>query len=258
MKTTQLKFWSICYLLAFMLFTGTIFAQSASNLTGVFEGTRMQYDSNKENIVKEFTYKFELVQTNNVVQGTSTIISEEGNYAEVGIRGIVIKDKFYFEEYKVLDQITAAGMQWCYKSGVLNIGESKGEITLSGATPSYMINYGIACTGGVSKLSAPKADEKEETLKSIEQEDLELKLNLKVFPNPSTDNANLSFEIKEDASIKIEILNLSGQSVLNTSTDHMSKGTYHKNFDISEFSNGMYIFNIQINDKTYTKEIVKY
>lgn len=258
MKTSFLKFFAISYIVIFMFITGTVFAQSATNITGVFEGARMQYNASHTAVVKEFTYKFELVQHKNVVQGTTTIISDAGNYAEVGIRGIVLKDKFYFEEYRMLDQIKAQGMQWCYKSGVLNISEMNGEIVLSGATPSYMVNYGIACTGGVTKVAAYKENNENINSKASTFTAKELNLNLNIFPNPSTESANLSIELEEETKIEVKILDLSGKTVLTSQTKTAAKGKYQESFNISKFSNGMYIFNININGKVYSKEIVKY
>lgn len=255
MKKNNLKIWSVAYLMFFVLFTGTIFAQSV-NLTGTFEGLRSQYDRSHKNFTQEFQYKFELTQEGDIVRGTSTIISDEGNYAEVGIRGVVKNNQFYFEEYNMQDQIKSENMVWCYKSGVLNISENKNEIILSGETPSYMVNYGFECTGGFTKLAAFKDSKNDEiSLKSsLENNDFELNL----FPNPTTEKINFSFTTEETKSISFEVFDLTGKSVFKSDKRKIYKGNFTEYIKIDEMglSAGMYIFNLKLNDKTYSKEFV--
>ncbi|MGB0885306.1 MAG: T9SS type A sorting domain-containing protein [Chitinophagales bacterium] len=255
MKLKTIRIYSIIYLAVFMLFTGTLFAQNALNISGEFEGTRAQFDYSGKRITKEFTYNYTLKQKGNVVEGISTIISEEGNYAEVGIRGVVIKDKFYFEEYKMLDQIKAPSMAWCYKSGVLNISTQENEIKLSGATPSYMVNYGYACTGGFTEMSAFYNQEPISKKSAIRAEE---NIELNLFPVPAKDYTSLRFNVKQNEKVSIEILDLSGKVVSPSETKEILNGKFYERFDVSNFTPGLYIFNVKIGDKIFTKEFLKY
>lgn len=254
MEKNNLKIWSIAYLVFFMLFTGSIFSQSV-NLTGTFEGLRSQFDQSHKNFTKEFQYKFELIQKGDIVKGISTIISEDGNYAEVGIRGIVRNNKFYFEEYRMLDQISAENMTWCYKSGVLNIAEKESEIILSGETPSYMVNYGYACTGGFTKLSAVKESTDKVSLKN---ETMEEAFQMSLFPNPTTDYLNISFNALDAKNSSFEVFDLTGKRVYNSNKKQISKGNHTESINIEKLglSAGMYIFNLKLDDKTYSQEFI--
>lgn len=256
MKTNILNLSAAAYLSFFVLFTGTLFAQSASNLTGIFEGTRSQFDETHQKIAKEFSYKYELTQRENVVQGISTIIGEDGNYAEVGIRGIVIKNKFYFEEYKMLDQIKGENTQWCYKSGVLNISEKGNQVQLSGETPSYMVDYGFACSGGITKLSATKPEKEENSINKNEMNVSNLEIDF--YPNPTTDFAKIKLYAEKDSKIKLEVFDLTGKAAIVAIEKNISKGEFRQSIDVSKFVKGMYIFKVTLNNEVHTQEFLKY
>ncbi len=253
MKNKNLKLGSIAYLLFFMFFTGTIFAQNAYNLTGTFEGLRSQFDKSHKRFTKEFQYSYELVQKGSKVEGISTIISEEGNYAEVGIRGVVIKDKFYFEEFSMLDQIKAKGMVWCYKSGVLHIEQKDNQIILSGETPSYMVNYGYACSGGYTKIYSTTENTDVVSKKDLDVVDFQINL----YPNPTTEYATLSFNIEDKSSVKIEILDLSGKIVFKNVKRNVEKGNFSENISLKDYTPGLYIVKIKTNNKVFSKEVLK-
>lgn len=254
MKNIDLKLGAFVYLMVFLLFTGTLFAQKAINISGTFEGLRSQLDNSQKKITKEFQYKFELTQTNDVVEGISTIISDEGNYAEVRIRGVVVGDKFYFEEYRIIDEIILENFTWCYKTGVLKIENKNNEITLSGMTPSYMVNYGLACSGGYTKISK-FIENSDYSAKNdnVEQNNFEISL----FPNPTIENINFSIDLEEETKVSIEILDISGKIVQKAITRKISKGKFTDKINVSNFAPGIYIFKLTIENNIYSKEFIK-
>lgn len=250
----KLKIYTFIYTLFLVAFVSSVFAQSAFDLSGVFEGKRSQYDADHTSFVREFTYKFELKQKGNIVTGISTIINDEGNYAEVGLRGIVIDDLFYFEEFEMLDQIKAANSNWCYKSGVLSISSEKNEIILSGETPSYMVDYGIACTGGFTMLSAREELLDEQLLikkNSIENAESILKTN--IYPNPSSDYIMINISFEENTTFHIEVYDLSGKVMYKT----QSKTNHSQKVDISQWTNGLYILKVSNNNNNYSEAFIK-
>ena len=68
---------------------------------------------------------------------------------------------------------------------------------------------------------------------------------------------HLGMWIKIDSLLSIEILDLSGKSVMISRTKRISKSQFEETFDISKFTPGMYIFKITIGDEVYTKELLK-
>lgn len=257
MKNNNLKKWSIAYMIFFVLFTSTIFAQNAFNITGTFEGLRSQLNSNHTAFAAEFQYKYDLVQKGDAVEGVSTIIGVDGNYAEVQVKGVVVKDKFYFEEYRVLDQIQADNMAWCYKFGVLDISKVDGEIILSGYTPSAVINYNRSCTGGYTKISA--LDEDTDKRVSSKKGGIVSQDNFafNIYPNPALDNTSYSFELTEDSKFKVSIMDMTGRFVMKPVVKKASKGIYTEKLDLSGYTAGMYVVKIQIGNKVYSKELLK-
>jgi len=257
MKNLDFKIGAFAYLLFFALFTGTMFAQSISthniNITGTFEGLRSQFDKSHKKYSQVFQYKYDLVQTGNKVEGVSIIISEKGNYAEVGIRGVVIANKFYFEEYNMIDEIKPENNVWCYKSGVLNIEKNGNEIILSGETPSFMVNYGFACTGGFTKLSAIVENNDEVSFKNYDDSNFLLQL----YPNPTVDKISFSFSTEESTNITVEVFDISGRVILKPITRRIGEGQFSDFLNLEKYPPGIYIFKIRIGKDVYSKEFIK-
>lgn len=92
--TNSPRFKLLSLLLA--LFYSSVTAQSINNLEGTFEGTHLEYSEDGSNDTLNYFYKLELSQEDNQVVGQSFIYNEEGYYAVVKLRGVLIDDQFYF------------------------------------------------------------------------------------------------------------------------------------------------------------------
>ncbi len=75
--------------------------------------------------------------------------------------------------------------------------------------------------------------------------------NLSIYPNPSTNVVNLSFNIPDNNAVKLDIYNTLGQSVYSTSYNN-SIGNKQLSIDISNFTAGKYI--VRINGNNYSLE----
>jgi len=75
--------------------------------------------------------------------------------------------------------------------------------------------------------------------------------NLSVFPNPTTNLINLSFNIPDNNLIKVDVFNSLGQSVYSTSYENIV-GKQNLSLDVSNYTSGKYI--VRINSKTYSFE----
>ena len=71
---------------------------------------------------------------------------------------------------------------------------------------------------------------------------------LNVYPNPSRDVFNVSFEIKQVEDLKLEIVNILSEKILEEKLNGFN-GKYLKSFDLSNQSNGIYFL------KIYTSEL---
>lgn len=251
MKKIQIL--SFAYFLFFVLFTSVLFAQSTYQLNGSFDGLRKQYDPYHNYFMQEFQYQLDLKQSGNAVTGTSTIYSENGDYAEVKIRGMVVGDKFYFEEYEIIDEMKNPLSVWCYKSGELKIVSKDNKLYLLGDTKSYTSDYGSPCTGGYTEIFKPL--EKNESA-SKEEVDKEM-IQVEAFPNPTSDYVQVSFDLKDNSKASLELYNMSGTRVLKLFNGSLEKGKQSQRIDLSTLSNGLYVLKLSIKDQVYSKQIIK-
>jgi hypothetical protein len=256
MKRIQL--FTLGYFLFFVLFTSLVFAQSTSDLSGSFEGLRKQYDSSHKYFSQEFQYKYDLIQEGNQVSGVSTIYNENGDYADVKIRGMVVGNKFYFEEYEIIDEIKLPQSVWCFKTGELDIFYKNGETYLSGETKSFMSNYGAPCSGGFTEISRV-GDKQAPCFGDCEKEasakNLDIAINL--YPNPTANFADITFEVIKKGKVSLEVYDLSGRLIVVALNEVMEKGTHVKNINLEKESTGLFIVKLTIGNQVYSKELIK-
>ncbi len=63
---------------------------------------------------------------------------------------------------------------------------------------------------------------------------------LSIYPNPSTNQITLEFELTETKNVSIEIKNVLAQTIKTISNNSFTKGNNKIEIDVSEFSNGIY------------------
>jgi len=78
-------------------------------------------------------------------------------------------------------------------------------------------------------------------------------LNVVVFPNPVNTYVTVSFNEQLKAPINITIYDVSGKIILNKS----QKPTKSFNVDMSLFSSGVYLLNINSENKNFTTRLIK-
>ena len=256
MKKIQLIIFSFFFF--FVLFTGALFAQSTFDLNGTFEGLRKQYDPSHKYFFQEFQYKYDLKQEGDQVSGTSTIFSENGDYADVKIRGIVVGDKFYFEEYEIIDEMKSPYSVWCYKSGELTIIYKDGKTYLSGETKSFTTNYGAPCTGGYTEI-VRAGDKQEPCFGDCEKDALvkNLDFNIQLYPNPTHSFADITYELSKKSKVTIEVFDLSGRLIAVPVNKSLDKGSHVSTINLEKESTGLFIVKLTIGDQVYSKELIK-
>ena len=79
----------------------------------------------------------------------------------------------------------------------------------------------------------------------VEEKGVISKLN--VFPNPSNNNVQLSFKLKEAADVKVELLDVTGRVVSTISDKKNQVGEIVELVNTSLYSNGTYIVKINAN-----------
>lgn len=107
-----------------------------------------------------------------------------------------------------------------------------------------------ASTGEI--LNADKA-----TISTINSIDdvADLKYNLNIYPNPTKDNATISFELENSNNVDINIYNAMGSLVHSQKAGLLNSGNHKFDFNGSELTSGFYFVNLTIGDKVISKKI---
>ncbi len=80
--------------------------------------------------------------------------------------------------------------------------------------------------------------------------------NVKVYPNPVSDQLNLSYSISKDANVTIKIMDVLGNEITTLLTERLSAGDQANSFNIaSRISSGFYFIRVSVAGEIITKRI---
>ncbi|MEL6988726.1 MAG: T9SS type A sorting domain-containing protein, partial [Bacteroidota bacterium] len=80
--------------------------------------------------------------------------------------------------------------------------------------------------------------------------------DVNIFPNPFSNEIQISFEVKTSADARLSIVDINGKEVMNQ-TLRLNQGTYNESFDLSNLANGLYMMNIVYDGEVLSKRIIK-
>ena len=80
--------------------------------------------------------------------------------------------------------------------------------------------------------------------------------SLEIYPNPTNSSASLSLKLAKETKVKIEILNVLGQKVMDVNTGTLSEGNNTLNINTSELSNGNYFITCSNGNTTKTVKLI--
>jgi len=78
---------------------------------------------------------------------------------------------------------------------------------------------------------------------------------VKLYPNPASDNATLSYTLTGQSEIRMELVNMLGERVINQYVGNQSAGTYTHQLDLSNVASGLYLMNLSIDGVNSTMRI---
>jgi hypothetical protein len=78
---------------------------------------------------------------------------------------------------------------------------------------------------------------------------------MKIYPNPTNDHLNINFNLETSAQLTVEMLSLTGQSVIKENYNSFI-GSYNKSLDLSAISKGVYTLRITSDKGVCTQKIV--
>lgn len=80
--------------------------------------------------------------------------------------------------------------------------------------------------------------------------------NVKVYPNPVSDQLNLSYSIAKDSNVTIKIMDVLGNEVTTLLTERLSAGEQVNSFNISSrLNSGFYFIRVSVSGEIITKRI---
>ena len=236
-----------------------------TNFTGEYSGQRFQYTDNKKAILRSYTYTMNIIQNGTNVSGTTTITSDNGDYGIIKLRGMVIEDKLYFEEYEIIDQKKSDDALWCFKIGELQMGKHLQNTVIYGPTNSYTSIYYSPCSGGYTMLEKINSNEEPSTIvkkqqgpdKEITNVSEENKFGLTIYPNPFSTETNIAYTLEKEAKVLIELYDINGALLKTVSQEVQSAGNHTTTINGSSLAGGVYVIKISIDGLVSSKQIIK-
>ncbi len=91
---------------------------------------------------------------------------------------------------------------------------------------------------------------------SGQAEELAQEMKLNVYPNPASEAATIQFKLKAAAKVKVSLLNIVGQEVLNLQEELVTAENQTQTLPVGNLPKGVYFVKISIGDKVATKRLV--
>jgi hypothetical protein len=230
------------------------------DISGVWKGTRYQFNHQKSSYSAQFSYEFHLKQEGNQVSGYSLIKNEHGSFAKMNLRGFIDGNIFHFEEYEIVDASRTEGFAWCLKKGTLEITQEGDFKVISGKTPSFIEVYGLECTGGYTYISRENREQPSvENVDALLQKESQKDIVVKAYPNPFVLQTTISFNVNETAPVSVDVVDLNGKSTRIMKEQIVEPGNYKVAFvPENATTTAYYIVKVHIGNQTYTQNIQKF
>ncbi|MES2519440.1 MAG: M1 family aminopeptidase [Bacteroidota bacterium] len=79
---------------------------------------------------------------------------------------------------------------------------------------------------------------------------------LNVFPNPSSDEINVSFQLTKNAIAKLSIIDFSGKEIYIGQEEKLLQGNHSQRINIDQFSAGIYIVNLNVDGRNESRKLI--
>ncbi|RLD52284.1 MAG: hypothetical protein DRJ05_17550 [Bacteroidetes bacterium] len=81
-------------------------------------------------------------------------------------------------------------------------------------------------------------------------------LTHKNYPNPSSGKTTISFELEQQAHVKLDIYNISGKLISNLKDQHSDAGYHEVIFDTNEWTPGIYTYLLRVGNSVENGKII--
>lgn len=96
-----------------------------------------------------------------------------------------------------------------------------------------------------------------ENLATVVKEATEILVSGEVYPNPTRDNINLSFELKSTQNVSLELYDALGNVVIRDDFSGLGAGKNYRTVNVSSLQDGVYILKLSSDKILFSKKIVK-
>ncbi len=76
------------------------------------------------------------------------------------------------------------------------------------------------------------------------------------YPNPFNPTTNIQFDIPKSSYVKLKIFDMLGKEITTLVNDRLQAGSYRVNWNASQYSNGVYYYNITAGDFSKTRKMI--
>ena len=84
-----------------------------------------------------------------------------------------------------------------------------------------------------------------------------MSLNLELFPNPSSNEIEIIYNVKDGESINIRIYDIKGRLLKDILDENFQSESNNINLDVSDWAQGTYVVKIQTDDIVLSKSFIK-
>lgn len=262
------------------------------NVSGEWIGEEIAYDPTKSYIIDKFEVSFKLKQEGNKVYGTTYIKDKiDNSVGEMKVRGVMIGDRFHFEEYEIIsEKINAENTVWCLRSGEMQVKPAGAKSIMQSIDyKGYASNdYGLcddhcemlldrpnpvttpkpaapAAAGSTATPAGYIPKHGASTTGSVATSELgkiwnnkgQYELKIGVKPNPCATESMLTFKLDVDMKARIDVYNFSGDHIETLVNKNFKKGDHEIKFDMTSYKPGVYIITLRADSYYCTRQIVK-
>ena len=79
---------------------------------------------------------------------------------------------------------------------------------------------------------------------------------MEIFPNPSSENATISFSLNEESPVVINLFDINGKMIAEIENNMYTEGTHQVSFNSAHMSTGIYLFRLTTNEGASSKKLV--
>lgn len=144
---------------------------------------------------------------------------------------------------------------------LITLGSFSTELSLavSGESPDQTsFLYGDLGTNGVDWYytnSTPMVRMNFDPILSVEGDDM-VEANVSIYPNPASEETNVSFSLENASDVEVVVTDLSGKTVYSTTMDNAAAGQHNVVIPTDELSNGVYVVNYTAGNAVATEKLV--